>query len=281
MKKSIPNFEQYSIFDTGEVVNEKTGRMLEGTVRLNGYKVYRLSKNNVKEGFYAHRLVAENFLENPDNLPIVNHKDGNKLNNNVNNLEWSTYSDNSIHAHENGLISKRRPTEFYTEDLPNEIWVEIENFPNYLISSHGRIRNQQTNRLLKSSTVCGYQKIRLSNNGEIQDFILHILMFKTFYPDLEIPDGYVIDHIDGNKDNNHYKNLRCISNSQNTLAAFYETKTNKTIKAINQYDLNDNFIATYPSIREAARILSLDSSSITKACKGKVKTCGGFKFYYA
>ena len=44
---------------------------------------------------YAHRLVAEYFIDNPNNLPVVNHKDENKLNNNVNNLEWATYSQNS------------------------------------------------------------------------------------------------------------------------------------------------------------------------------------------
>lgn len=281
MKKPIPNFENYSIYDTGEVVNEQTGKMLSGTIRLNGYKVYRLSKDNVKTGFYAHRLVAENFLDNPNNLPIINHKDGNKLNNEVNNLEWCSYSENSSHAYENGLISKRRETEYYTEDLDDEQWVSIDGFPSYLLSSHGRVRNIQTNRILKSSTVCGYQKVRLSNNGIVQDFTVHLLVFKTFYPDINIPDGYVIDHIDGNKSNNNYQNLRCVSLRENSLSAFYDTKTNKSIKVINQYDLNGNFIATYPSIREAARILSLDSSSITKACKGKVKTCGGFKFSYA
>lgn len=281
MKKPIPNYENYFIYDNGDLINEITGKKLEGSIRLNGYREYRLSKDNIKVGFYAHRLVAEAFIPNPDNLPIVNHIDGNKLNNDVSNLEWVSYSDNAKHAHNNNLIKERRKTEYYTEDLPQEEWRRYQDFELYLISNYGRVRNVQTNRILKPTLACGYYKVRLSKNGNVTDKLVHYLVFETFLPEKKLSSNEVIDHIDGNKLNNHINNLRCVSNSENVNSAFYNTKTNKSIKKVDQYDINGNYITTFPSLREAGRQLGLDSSSITKVCKGKVKTCGGFIFKYS
>ena len=94
MRKKIPNYDNYFIYDNGDVLNISTNKILKGSIGENGYKYYRLSKHNNKKMFYAHRLVAEIFIENPYNLPIVNHKDGNKLNNNINNLRKITLSEN-------------------------------------------------------------------------------------------------------------------------------------------------------------------------------------------
>lgn len=160
MKKYIKDYENYEIFDDGTVVNLDTNKVLAGSIGENGYKYYRLSKNGNKKMFYAHRLVAEAFLENDNNLPVVN-------------------------------------------------------------------------------------------------------------------------HIDGNKHNNNLSNLRLITLSENVKEAYYSQKINSNIKPINQYDLKNNLIATFPSSREAGRQLNLDSSSIIKCCKGKLKTTGGFIFHYA
>lgn len=62
------------------------------------YLQVSLYKNNVEEHFYVHRLVANAFIPNPKNLPEVNHRDGNKQNNSVDNLEWVTSQENKIHA---------------------------------------------------------------------------------------------------------------------------------------------------------------------------------------
>lgn len=279
MKKQIKDYPNYWIYDNGDILNTNTQKILEGSIGEHGYKYYRLSINNTKKMFYAHRLVAEHFIPNPDNKPVVNHKDGNKLNNDVNNLEWVTYSENTKHWKDSST-KKRVQTEYYTEDLENEEWKEIQDFPNYLISSHGRIRHKIKNNLLHPSLTCGYYKVRLSHNGIVKDFMVHKLVYSLFNKDYQIEKGQVIDHIDGNKLNNQVDNLRKISISENVNAAFYETKTNGSAKAVQQFSKDGELIAVYPSAREAARILNLDSSTISKVCRGKNKSHGGFVFKY-
>jgi hypothetical protein len=85
------------------------GKLFSRTKQMKPYEGDRYQKcvlkiNGKPTMKYIHRLVAEAFIPNPDNKPEVNHKDGNKLNNNVSNLEWATLSENRLHAYKTGLI---------------------------------------------------------------------------------------------------------------------------------------------------------------------------------
>lgn len=79
-------------------------RILKDGIRNDGYRSLILCKNKVHNRYVTHRLVAIAFIPNPENLPEVNHKDGNKLNNLVSNLEWTDKLGNMQHAYETGLI---------------------------------------------------------------------------------------------------------------------------------------------------------------------------------
>lgn len=87
--------------------NNKGSRLYKGKILKqkyhNGYAMVNLNKNKKLEVKYVHRLVAEHFLPNPNNLPCVNHIDGVKCNNYIKNLEWCTYSRNNLHALSNNL----------------------------------------------------------------------------------------------------------------------------------------------------------------------------------
>lgn len=108
--------EQYQVSNTGLVRNKITGKILKQQKDGKGYLRVSLSKNNVQVTVKVHRAVAFAFIPNPDGLPQVNHKDTNKQNNEVTNLEWISNYDNMQHAVRNGLTNhvdyagrKRRP----------------------------------------------------------------------------------------------------------------------------------------------------------------------------
>lgn len=88
----------YLVSDTGRVFSIRWNKFMS-TIRKEGtYVNVNLVKDNEIKTAYIHRLVAEAFLPNPGHLPEVNHKDGNKQNNNVENLEWCSHSENMVHC---------------------------------------------------------------------------------------------------------------------------------------------------------------------------------------
>ena len=95
----------YEVSNFGRVKN-KRGRFVSQSVQVSGYKRVTLSKNNKYSMKLVHRLVAEAFIPNPNNYAIVNHKDENKLNNIVTNLEWCTQSYNTTYS-KTSTITKR------------------------------------------------------------------------------------------------------------------------------------------------------------------------------
>lgn len=101
--RQILEHDGYHASYDGKIYSSKTRRFLKPRKNRLGYLTVGISINGKKYTRTVHRLVALAFIPNPDNLPEINHKDGNKENNNVNNLEWSSRSSNQKHACDTGL----------------------------------------------------------------------------------------------------------------------------------------------------------------------------------
>ena len=118
MYKDIKGFEgHYKACSNGTIVSVKNGKVKELSIlnRGLGYKSVNLCISNKAKSYSVHRLIAEAFIPNIENKPTVNHKDGDKANNSVDNLEWATYSENNKHAHDSKLniAKKGEESHFY------------------------------------------------------------------------------------------------------------------------------------------------------------------------
>lgn len=146
----------------------------------------------------------------------------------------------------------------------------------YAVTEDGRIWSYRSKKFLKPGKHSGgYLKVALCKNGQKLSHYVHRLVAAAYLPN---PNNYTdVNHRDENKQNNDVSNLEWCDHSYNMN---YGTRNEKIAKAISKSIRCIETDVIYKSIKEAGQQTGLNQSSISKACRGKLKTCGGFHWEF-
>lgn len=252
--KQIPMLEAYEASTLGRIRNAKTKHLLSSVKVNRGYEQVRLSMGS-RSDFVTravHRLVASTFIDNNDNKLTVNHKNKNRFDNRVQNLEFATYKEQNT-----GKNDKPKTTHYHAQqtDMPDEIWKDIPGVVGYKVSTYGRVKNK-IGKILKGCYNMRYAEIQASKTVRLR---LHrtvaMVFLDTFTPDC------VVNHKDGDTHNNVLSNLECITQAANVMHAYDTGLLDRRIQ-VRQYDMNGTLIASHQSWTRASKSTNLNESSI-------------------
>jgi hypothetical protein len=223
--KDIKKFEgHYQVSNLGRIKSIKSDIIMKQNFKKNGYLNIKLCKNNKEYYLSVHRIVAENFIDNPDNKPQVNHINKVKSDNRLENLEYVTLSENMIHSsltQKKGV--KKNNRNYIIENLENEVWRRIKGHDMYEVSNMGRVKSfKLKNPYLMRIKVKEYSSIIIDNTT----YNIHRLVAINFInnPDL---NKNIVNHINGDKNDNRVVNLEWVTASQNTKK-YINSDRNKT-----------------------------------------------------
>lgn len=284
-----------------------------------GYPAVTLSNDHTKKTFPVHRLVALTFIENKDNLPVVNHKDGDRQNNKITNLEWTSLSGNAIHAIKT-LNIKRQGIEIMQYDMLGNF---IAKYDTVLDAAKAVNSSGTSFQRLPKSFVWKRQDIieEIQPDGKehpdypgyivTRDGRIYSTKTNKFLVQKSHPSGYLrvnitkgklvdiavhtlvastylertsdktqVNHKDRNKCNNCIENLEWVSGQENMQHVLHTDTRHIHRKSVKQFNLAGEELNTFNSIKEAANFVKVSEVGIGLACRGLQATSGGYIWRY-
>lgn len=163
----------------------------------------------------------------------------------------------------------------------HENWKPIKNYEQlYEVSSFGNVRNSQ-NKTLKTKSINsnGYYRVDLWQNNKVKRLFIHRLVAEAFVPN---PNNLpCVNHIDMDKKNNNVSNLEWCTQKENMeFASLFSDNFKKRNRPVIQYDLDNNYLKEYKTIKEASEINKISKSNICANCNGIRKQAGGYVWRY-
>jgi len=274
-KIDYDNLNKYEINELGEIRNIQSLKIIKPYIKNNYYCVKLVNEKKRKE-YRLHILLAETFLDNPYNFININHKDNNTLNNNLDNLEFS-----SIKKYKEHNIDNIKIKEFDLIGYKQIGYIDGLYITEYRINKKGEVLNNKNNHIKPYIDEYGNKIVRIIYNDKetkIKKVIrinVNRLIGKLF---LENGEEYFKNKdfivIKDNENNLKWINKKNYYNSKNN---------NKENKIIIKYDLNNNKIKEYNNSYDICKDLNIKSnriSDIKRCCEGIRKTCCGFIWKY-
>jgi hypothetical protein len=139
----------YKINYLGHVVNASNNKIIKQRIDRAGYITVRLTQNGNTTTHFLHRLIAETFVPNTDNKPFVNHINGIKTDNRIENLEWVTHSENIKHAYSSQLIKNKGKAVF--DKCCNKKFIDSREAAKFYGINHNTLRGYLNGQIKRNN----------------------------------------------------------------------------------------------------------------------------------